>query len=245
MQRLDGLRVLVSGGASEIGSQVVRSLVEQGASVVAVDSTAERIDGAIASLGLDDPDEIFTQALDATDLASWWDLANLVTSYHHSLDLFVHVAEPRPGKPALELGIDEFRQAQATSLESFLMAVARLQRPLIEAGKESAEGACVIAISPPSANGPTPGLPNVAMRASVVAMVETMAHEFSDEGLNIRVNAIQPGRGDAGEAARAAASAVIDLVSESGRSINGRELRLDAGDRAGSGCNAGKGDRDE
>jgi NAD(P)-dependent dehydrogenase (short-subunit alcohol dehydrogenase family) len=225
---------LVSGGASEIGSEILRSLVEQGASVVAVDSTEERIDEAVASLGLDDPDEVFTSALDTTDLVSWWDLANLIASYFHTLDLFVHVAEPAPAKPARELSVDEFRQAQATSAESFLMAMARLQKSLVEAGRESADGACVIAISPASANGSAPELPNAATRASVVAIVETMAREFSDESLNIRVNAIQPGRGESRDVARAVASAVIDLVSESGRSTNGQELRLDADDQVSS-----------
>jgi len=233
MQRLDGMRALVSGGASEIGSQIVRGLLEHGASLVAVDSTDQRIEEAIAALGLDDPDEVVTRGLDATDLGSWWDLANLIDAYFHALDLFVHVTEPRAAKPARELGIDEWRLAQAASGESFLMAIGRLQRCLIEAGKESAAGACVIAIAPPLPDGKPPGLPGSAMRASLVAMVEAMASEFSEEGLDVRVNAIAPGAGGSREVARAVASAVVDLASVDGRAINGRELVIGASDRVG------------
>jgi len=228
MKRLDGMRALVSGGACEVGGEVVRALVENGASVVAVDSTDELIEAAIASLGLDDPEDVFTRGLDATDLGSWWDLSNLIGAYFHALDVFVHVAEPRATKRARELSIDELRNAQASSAESFLMAIGRLQQSLIEAGKESASGASVIAISSPGADGSAPGLPGSAMRASVVAMVEAMAREFSDESLNIRVNAIQPGAGRPSDVARAVGSAVVELASEAGRTSNGSEWVVDA-----------------
>ena len=81
--------------------EVIRELVERGASVLAADSTEERIEEAIGKLELDDPDEIFTHALEGGDVVSWWDLANLIAA--HPADQFLlRRKDFFPATPALK-----------------------------------------------------------------------------------------------------------------------------------------------
>ena len=232
MNRLEGKRALVTGGASAVGSAVVRALVDQGAMVVAVDTTDERIEQAVESLGLEDSDAVVTRGLDAPDFLSWWDLANFVISYYQELDVFVHITECKCAKPALGLGIQELREAQATSTESFLLAINRLEKGLIESGKETEEGAVVIAISLPPEGEDTWALPFAATRASVVEMVKVMAREFESQGRNIRVSAIHPGDLAEPERASCVAASVLDLITAEGRESNGQELILETSTRS-------------
>ncbi len=206
MENFNGICALVSGGASEIGSEVIRALAERGASVLAVDSTEERIAAAIAGLGLADPDAILTSELDGADLFSWYDLGNLVGSYFHTLHLFVHVAEPSPPESARKLNVDAVRSAQSTSSESFLTAIRMLEKYLIAAAEESGVGACAVAVTQTS---PASGdVPNSLTHAMSAALADALTREYSDEAKNIRIHAVRPADGDA---ARAAA-AVIELM---------------------------------
>jgi NAD(P)-dependent dehydrogenase (short-subunit alcohol dehydrogenase family) len=207
MQDLEGVCALVTGGASEVGAEVIRELVERGASVLAADSTEERIDEAIARLGLDDPDEIFTHALEGADVVSWWDLANLIGSYFNTLNLFVHIAEPSGSVPVRTLGLDALREAQAASTDSFLTAMARLEKYLIEASAEDRVGACVVAVVP-SADGDVGSVPGSMCHASTLELTNEMTRAYAEADLNIRVHAVRAGSADA----KGAAKAIVDLV---------------------------------
>ena len=109
MERLQGKRTLVTGAASELGSEIVRSFVESGAMVVATDATDEQIETAIEALGLADSDDVITRALDESSLGSWWDLANLIAAFYDELDVFVHIPEVE-STDSLSMGIDRLKQ---------------------------------------------------------------------------------------------------------------------------------------
>jgi hypothetical protein len=109
MRSLEGKRTLVTGAASELGSAVVRTFVENGAMVVATDTTDEQTETAIEALGLADSDDVITRALDEADLGSWWDLANLIAAFYDELDVFVHIGAVPP-EDSLSMGIDRLKQ---------------------------------------------------------------------------------------------------------------------------------------
>ena len=201
MKNLEGVCALVSGGASAVGSEVIRELVNRGASVLAVDSAEERIDEAIAKLGLENPDEIFTHALEGGDLVSWWDLGNLIAAYFHTLNLFVHVAEPTPSAPARTLGLDVLREAEKTSFDSFLTAVARLEKYLVAASEEDEVGANVVAVQSYGGDRAKDETPGFVCHGMSLALAEALTKEYAEADLNIRVQAIRPREADALETA--------------------------------------------
>lgn len=207
MQNLDGVCALVSGSASEIGSEVIRELANRGASVLAADSTEERVQEALAALGLADADEIFAHALEGGDVVSWWDLANLIGSYFHTLHLFVHVADRVPGAAVRGLGVDALREAQ-TSTESFLTAMSRLEKYLIAATEESDLGACVVAVGSGPNHGLEDGILGSLGHASNVVLAEAMSRAYERDGSKIRVHAVRP----QGDDVRGAAMAIVDLA---------------------------------
>ena len=208
MKDLDGVCALVSGGASAVGSEVIRELVHRGASVLAVDSTEERIEEAIAKLGLENPDEIFTHALEGGDLVSWWDLGNLIAAYFHTLNLFVHVAEPTTSVPARTLGLDVLREAEKTSFDSFLTAVARLEKYLVAASEEDEVGANVVAVQPSAGDRSNDEAPGSVCHAMSLALAEALTREYAEADLNIRVHAVRPHETDASDSAVAIADVV-------------------------------------
>jgi len=209
MENLSGICALVSGGASEVGSQLIRELAHRGASVLAADSDEEQLEKTIAGLGLDNPDEIFTHVLEGGDLVSWWDLGNLVAAYFHTLHLFIHIAEEKPAVPVRTLGQEALREAQAVSTDSLLTAVARLEKYLIAASEEDEVGACVIAITPNSEGGADFDVPGAACHAATSALADAMTRAYAEGGLNVRVHAIRTS-GVGSQGAAAAAIALLD-----------------------------------
>jgi NAD(P)-dependent dehydrogenase (short-subunit alcohol dehydrogenase family) len=128
MEGLEGKRTLVTAAASAVGSAVVRALVDAGAMVVAVDTTDERVEKAVAALGLADSDDVITRGLDASNLGSWWDLANLIAAFYDELDVFVYI--PQNG-----------------STDSLPMAIGRLKPYLLNADAARPESVAVIVVS--------------------------------------------------------------------------------------------------
>jgi nucleoside-diphosphate-sugar epimerase len=208
MKNISGVCALVSGGASAVGSEVIRELVKRGASVLAVDSTEERIEEAIAKLGLENPDEIFTHALEGGDLVSWWDLGNLIAAYFHTLNLFVHVAEPTPSVPARTLGLDALREAEKTSSDSFLTAVARLEKYLVAASEEDEVGANVVAVQLFAGDDAEDEAPGSLCHAKSLTLADALTREYAEADLNIRVHAVRAHETDASDSALAIADVV-------------------------------------
>ena len=126
MHAMNGQRSLITGAASPIGLELVRAFVDRGATVIAVDSDEEKLEVAVAALGLADSEDVITRGLDASGLGSWWDLANLVTAFYYELDVFIHVSQG-PAQDSLALAIDRLgqslRNAEATNPEAVRIVV--------------------------------------------------------------------------------------------------------------------------
>ena len=170
MKKLESVCALVSGAASPIGSALMRELTRGGASVLAADSSEEVLESAVEQL--DEPDEVFSHVLEGGDVVSWWDLANLVGAYFNTLNVFVHIAEPIAPVPVRTLGVDALRAAQSASTDSFVTAIARLEKYLVEASREDEIGARVVAVVP-SSEGET--IPSSLCHAAVIAVAISSA----------------------------------------------------------------------
>ncbi|MCR4467133.1 SDR family oxidoreductase [Burkholderia sp. SCN-KJ] len=185
----DGLRVLVTGGASGIGLEIADAFVECGARVHVCDASQ----AAIAALA-DRPPRAATGAISAT-LADVSDPAAVdrvfadVATTLGGLDVLVNnagIAGPTGGID--EIDPVQWEQTVAINLNAQFQ-FARRAVPLL---RDSKHGGAIIALSSVAGRlGYAFRTPYAATKWAVVGLVKSLAIELGP--LGIRVNAIQPG----------------------------------------------------
>ena len=185
----DGLRVLVTGGASGIGFEIADAFAECGARVHVCDASQ----AAIAALA-DRPPRAATGAISAT-LADVSDPAAVervfadVSTRLGGLDVLVNnagIAGPTGGID--EIDPVQWEQTVAINLNAQFQ-FARRAVPLL---RESKHGGAIIALSSVAGRlGYAFRTPYAATNWAVVGLVKSLAIELGP--LGIRVNAIQPG----------------------------------------------------
>ncbi|KVE07131.1 SDR family oxidoreductase [Burkholderia anthina] len=185
----DGLRVLVTGGASGIGLEIADAFAECGARVHVCDASQ----AAIAALA-DRPPRAAARAIGAT-LADVSDPAAVervfadVSTTLGGLDVLVNnagIAGPTGGID--EIDPVQWEQTVAINLNAQFQ-FARRAVPLL---RESKHGGAIIALSSVAGRlGYAFRTPYAATKWAVVGLVKSLAIELGP--LGIRVNAIQPG----------------------------------------------------
>ncbi|WP_334009529.1 SDR family oxidoreductase [Burkholderia cepacia] len=185
----DGLRVLVTGGASGIGLEIADAFAECGARVHVCDASQ----AAIAALA-DRPPRAAAGAISAT-LADVSDPAAVervfadVSTTLGGLDVLVNnagIAGPTGGID--EIDPVQWEQTVAINLNAQFQ-FARRAVPLL---RESKHGGAIIALSSVAGRlGYAFRTPYAATKWAVVGLVKSLAIELGP--LGIRVNAIQPG----------------------------------------------------
>lgn len=185
----DGLRVLVTGGASGIGLEIADAFAECGGRVHVCDASQ----AAIAALA-DRPPRAAAGAISAT-LADVSDPAAVervfadVSSRLGGLDVLVNnagIAGPTGGID--EIDPVQWEQTVAINLNAQFQ-FARRAVPLL---RESKHGGAIIALSSVAGRlGYAFRTPYAATKWAVVGLVKSLAIELGP--LGIRVNAIQPG----------------------------------------------------
>ncbi|MCA8101923.1 SDR family oxidoreductase [Burkholderia contaminans] len=185
----DGLRVLVTGGASGIGLEIADAFAECGGRVHVCDASQP----AIAALA-DRPPRAAAGAISAT-LADVSDPAAVervfadVSSRLGGLDVLVNnagIAGPTGGID--EIDPVQWEQTVAINLNAQFQ-FARRAVPLL---RESKHGGAIIALSSVAGRlGYAFRTPYAATKWAVVGLVKSLAIELGP--LGIRVNAIQPG----------------------------------------------------
>lgn len=189
MGEFDGVRVIVTGGASGIGLAVVRQLIAAGADIVAVDRAAEA------------PEGVGYYQADVTDDASVRAAVGWAVDRLGGLDVLVNNAGIGAQGTVVDNDDDEWHRV----LDVNVVGVARMSRaawPHLVASERSAiVNTCSIAA--------TAGLPSRALysasKGAVLALTRAMAADGMPHG--IRVNAVNPGTADTPWIARLLASA--------------------------------------
>ncbi|WP_323120389.1 SDR family oxidoreductase [Burkholderia alba] len=182
----DGLRVLITGGASGIGLAVARAFVECGARVHVCDAS----ESALAALAADDATRPITATL--ADVADRDAVARVFADVEHrlgGLDVLVNnagIAGPTGGVD--ELDEAAWEQTVAINLNAQFY-FARRAVPLL---RRAPHGGAIIALSSVAGRlGYAYRTPYASTKWAVVGLVKSLAIELGP--LGIRVNAIQPG----------------------------------------------------
>ncbi len=182
MSELDGLKALVTGGASGIGRAIATAFAAAGAAVVVLDREPER--------PADLPDDLGYVAADITDdPAVRAAVAAAVTSLG-GLDILVNNAGTGAQGSVADASDDEWHRV----LDVNVVGTARVSRAAWPALRASAHAAVVNTASIAA----TAGLPQRAVysasKGAVAALTRAMAADGMPDG--IRVNAVNPGTAD-------------------------------------------------
>jgi 2-keto-3-deoxy-L-fuconate dehydrogenase len=216
MNELQGLKALVTGGASGIGLAVARTFAAEGAAVVVLDLAIERPDALPPGAG-------YVAADISDDNAVRAAVGSAVESLG-GLDILVNNAGIGAQGTVEDATDEEWRRV----LDVNVVGTARVSRAAWPALRASAQAAVVNTASLVA----TAGLPQRAVysasKGAVLALTRAMAADGMPDG--IRVNAVSPGTADTPWIGRLLASApdpVAERAALEARQPHGRLVSPD------------------
>lgn len=243
MERYEGRVALVTGAGSGIGRATAHRLVEEGATVLALDRSADGL--AATKAGAPRPDAVATLAGDVSDPATAPAAVAAALELAGRLDLVVNGAGILRFEHTHEVELEHWQQILDVNLTgTFLLCQAALAA-LLDGG-----GSIVNVASTSARFGHPWAAAYAASKGGVLALTHSLAVEYAKQGL--RVNAVLPGSIDTpitgafnlpdgadGRLLRrimsptgmagpeVVAAAIAYLGSSDAHHVNGAELRID------------------
>ena len=240
--RLDGKRVIVTGGAGGIGGAIAARMAMVGARVTLADLNGARATDKAGALG---PGHFAVQ-VDVADLASVTSAFGEAEKLMGGIDVLVHAAGVAQLKDVLEVDPADWKRVIDINLMGSYYASLTVARSIVARGGSG----CIILIGSAAARRPSRGASAYgASKGGVINLTKSLATDLARR--NIRVNAISPGPVDTemaasehsselrknfennlipmGRYARAEemASAAIFLASDESSYVSGAEIVVD------------------
>ena len=238
MRRFDGKTAIVTGSASGIGRATVARLVDEGATVVAVDvQPVEGLDGDVHSLvgDISDPDTAERAVGEAVDR-------------YGALHVLANVAGILRTARTHQHPLDTWDRVLAVNLTGTFLACKAAIPALLDAGG----GAIVNTASTAALSGHPWAAAYSASKGGVLALTKVLAVEYARDG--IRANCVCPGSIDTPitgdfvfpdgvdtrlitrmmaidrpRGPETVAAAIAYLASDDAAHVNGESLRVDGG----------------
>ncbi|MCH6470749.1 SDR family oxidoreductase [Sinomonas sp. 5-5] len=176
----------MTGAASGIGAATAVRLHAEGASVVAADLNAAKVEAALA--GLDDPPRIRAVGVDVSDPGQASELISAANDTFGEPYGLVNSAGIRGVGNILDFTPEELDRVLSVNLAGTLFVCQAFAASLVSANRE---GAIVNVSSAAGIRGNPNRLPYAASKFGVVGVTQTMALELASSG--VRVNAVAPG----------------------------------------------------
>ncbi|MFZ6004806.1 MAG: SDR family NAD(P)-dependent oxidoreductase [Actinomycetota bacterium] len=184
MQRYEGKVAIVTGAASGIGRATVHRLVEEGASVLGVDLSAEGLATTAVEAGR--PDAVRPFVGDVTEPSFAPAAVEAALDLGGRLDLLVNAAGILRFEHSHEADMDAWERILAVNLTgTFRCCRAAIPALLVS------RGAIVNLASTSSQFGHPWAAAYASSKGGVLALTKTLAVEYAKQGL--RVNAVMPG----------------------------------------------------
>lgn len=174
-------RIVVTAGSRGLGFATAQSLAADGARVLIAARDRDRLDHAVALLGV----EACGVALDLADPDAPGQLADDVMRRWGGLDgLVVNVGGPAPGR-----ALDYSDESWAVAIEGVLLGTVRTLRALVPV---LTPGAAILIVLSTTVREPIPGLgASNVLRPGLAMLVKDLSRDLAPD---IRVNGILPGR---------------------------------------------------
>jgi meso-butanediol dehydrogenase/(S,S)-butanediol dehydrogenase/diacetyl reductase len=180
--RFEAKVVIVTGAASGIGEATARRFSAEGASVVLVDRTKEKLDGVSKSLPAD---RTMGHAADVSDSSAVNAMIAAAVERFGRLDVLVNNAGVHEGGDPATLTNDSWRKVMATDVDGVFYGC-RAALPHLEKTK----GSIVNTASVSGTGGDWGMSPYNAAKGAVVNLTRALALDVGKKG--VRVNAVCP-----------------------------------------------------
>lgn len=178
---LEGRSVIITGGASGIGEEMVRAFVAQRSRVSFIDINQAAGEALASSTGAT------FHACDVTDIASLRDVLAQIEAERGCVGVLVNNAGKDDRHDMSEVEPDYWHRALALNLDHQFFATQAVSKGMAKAGKGS-----VIMLGSISWMRGRPGMVGyTTAKAAINGMTKTLARELGSSG--IRVNCIVPG----------------------------------------------------
>lgn len=186
MKRFEDRVVLVTGAASGIGAACVRRLLDDGATVLAMDIQKEALEALVRTLG--EPAALHQRVVDVTDHAAMASAIQDAASRLGPLYGLVNCAGIRGIGTLMDWTPEDWEQVIAVNLDGTFNAC----QAFVRAIQSYARSGAIVNISSTAGIRALPNrLAYVAAKMGVSGITQAMALELGPRG--IRVNAVAPG----------------------------------------------------
>jgi len=180
---LNGKSVLITGGASGIGADIVRAFYAQGARVGFVDILDQESDRLNTECGAD----LTYRHCDVTDIPALRIAIAEISDEIGPITVLVNNAANDRREDVDEVSVEDWDLAQAINLRPYFFAAQAVRPGMVAAG-----GGAIINLSSITWRiGPGDMTLYVTAKAGIIGLTRSLASAFG--GDNIRVNAIEPG----------------------------------------------------
>jgi len=188
-KRFEGKVALVTGGAGGIGAEIVRALIEEGASVAVFDTNSTAISSLVDSLTSTGA-KAMGEEVDVRSESAVGESVNSVIRKFGHIDILIAAAGGSLGTPRdlEEISSDDLDLVIDVNIKGTFHCA----KAVIPSMKSQGGGAIVAfsSIGGRSAS-PVTGVPYAAAKAGILGLTRRLAREVGGDG--IRVNAIAPG----------------------------------------------------
>ncbi len=191
--RLANKTALITGAGSGIGEGIALAMAAQGATVITTDVQQEAAFFCAERINKQG-DKALALCLDVTVEEHWNTALDFVNVHTDGLDILVNNAGVELVKPLADIRLAEWRNIMAINVDGVFLGCQTLLPVLKKKAQANTAGASIINLS--SVAGLV-GFPNQlaynTSKGAVRHLSKSLAIEFADHDLNIRVNSIHPG----------------------------------------------------
>ena len=185
--RLEGKVAIITGAASGMGLAMATRFTAEGASVVAADWNAERLESAVASIRAAGGKIVGSQG-NIADQATAEGLIDLAVTTYGRLDILCNNAGVMDYMQGVgELSDEVWRRVMGINLDGPMFATRKAVRYMLEHGG----GSIVNTASTAALHGGAAGVAYTASKHALVGLTRSTAWMYAQRG--IRCNAICPG----------------------------------------------------
>ena len=182
MARFDGKVVIVTGAGSGIGAATARRFSREGASVVLVGRTREKLEKVAADL---DASRTLVHAADVSVQDQAEALASATVQRFGRIDVLVNNAGIAPSGPFLEASVEDWRSVMATDVDGVFFCTRAVLPELLKT-----KGNIVNTSSVSGLGGDWEMSFYNTAKGAVTNMTRSLALELGGKG--VRVNAVNP-----------------------------------------------------